>query len=164
MKKPVIYVDLDDTIADYNKAYLTAIQRDPTIVNPQRLPRFFQDLEPIDGAIDGFNKLYHNPRAEVYLLSAPGAKSPLSLTEKRLWVEQHLGEFVAGNRLILTPNKGLQIGDYLVDNILQGCGQENFKGKIIHFGSAKYPTWKDVNKYFDVVLNKSMKQSQGLSF
>ena len=68
-------------------------------------------------------------------------------TEKRVWVEEHLGmDFV--QRLIISPNKGLNRGDYLIDDHDTGRGQEGFQGKFIHFGQEEFPDWKTVMKFF----------------
>jgi len=62
-----------------------------------------------------------------------------------LWVEDYLGIDIA-NKLILSTNKGLLKGNYLIDDWIIGQGQEYFEGEIIHFGSMKYPNWNDVVK------------------
>lgn len=72
--------------------------------------------------------------------------NPLCYTEKRIWVENHLG-FEFTYKLILATNKGLLKGDYLIDDYVAGRGQENFEGELIHFGSYKYPDWDSIMKY-----------------
>jgi 5'(3')-deoxyribonucleotidase len=47
-------------------------------------------------------------------------------------------------KLIISPNKGLLKGDILIDDIVEGKGQEHFEGELIHFGSAKFPDWESV--------------------
>ena len=49
-------------------------------------------------------------------------------------------------KLILSPNKALLKGDFLIDDMINGKGQEDFEGELIAFGSEKYPNWKSVNK------------------
>jgi len=52
----------------------------------------------------------------------------------------------AYKRLILSHNKHLNIGDYLIDDrTANGAGQ--FRGEHIHFGSEKFPDWKAVLSY-----------------
>ena len=82
-------------------------------------------------------------RDRPYILTAPSLYNPLSYTEKRLWVEDHLG-FAWVKRLIISPDKSLLIGDVLVDDHREGHGQENFKGRLIHFGSPKFHNWAQV--------------------
>ena len=46
----------------------------------------------------------------------------------------------AYKRLIISQNKHLNIGDYLIDDrTANGVGQ--FRGEYIHFGSEKFPDW-----------------------
>jgi 5'-nucleotidase len=66
------------------------------------------------------------------------------ITDGLSWYQVwHFGLDVAG-KLIISPNKGLLKGDFLIDDMVNGRGQENFEGEIIHFGTDKYLTWKNV--------------------
>ena len=52
----------------------------------------------------------------------------------------------AYKRLIISQNKHLNIGDYLIDDrTANGVGQ--FRGEYIHFGSEKFPDWNRVLAY-----------------
>ena len=52
----------------------------------------------------------------------------------------------AYKRLILSHNKHLNIGDYLIDDrTANGAGQ--FRGEHIHFGSDRFPSWGSVIEY-----------------
>ena len=64
-------------------------------------------------------------------------------SEKRVWVEQHLG-FAFVERLIICPNKALLNGDILVDDQTSGRGQELFTGRLWQFGSTELPDWAAV--------------------
>ena len=82
---------------------------------------------------------------DVYLLSTPMWDHPRSWTDKRTWVAANLGDS-ATKRLILTHNKGLVKGDYLIDDrIVNGVG--NFEGEHIHFGQSPHNTWFEVMNY-----------------
>ena len=52
----------------------------------------------------------------------------------------------AYKRLILTHNKQLNIGDYLIDDRTKN-GAGEFTGEHIHFGTEKFPDWKSVLDY-----------------
>ena len=137
----IIYIDMDGVLADYDKAFAEVKSHHPDVAYPQSLPQFFENLEPIDGAIDAFHKL--SEQHDVYVLTAPSNRNPLSYTEKRLWVENHLG-FDVTERLIICSNKGLLKGDILIDDNIDGKGQEDFEGQIFHFGSEALPHWAKV--------------------
>jgi 5'-nucleotidase len=78
---------------------------------------------------------------DVHILTAPSIYNPLCYTEKRLWVEDHLG-FDAVNRLIIAPDKSLLRGDVLIDDQAEGRGQDCFKGSLMLFGSKQCPDWE----------------------
>ena len=103
---------------------------------------FFLAKSPLEGALDSFNLLSKN--ADVYILSTPVWDNPHSWIEKRLWVEQHLGN-EAKKKLILTHNKSLNIGKLLVDDSVDH-GVEKFRGIVLQFGSREYPNWKSILK------------------
>lgn len=138
-----IYIDMDDTLCDFAGHYLAVKARRPDLDYPQSVPGFFLELSPIPGAIEAFDYLNLLPETEVFILTAPSVLNPHSYTEKRHWVATHLG-MDAAYRLIICPNKGLLVGDYLIDDRAEGKGQEFFTGEHIHFGSAQYPDWFSV--------------------
>lgn len=142
--KKVLYVDLDDTIAQYSNAKAAATARYGP--HPQSRYGFYQNLKPVPHAITAIEQLHNRDDFEVYILTAPSIHNPLSYAEKRLWVEHHLGwNFIS--RLIICADKSLLRGDILIDDHTSGKGQECFVGELIHFGSDKFPTWIRVFTY-----------------
>lgn len=153
-KKLIFHVDMDDTLCEYTPAYREALRINPSIKFPQSQLDFFRNLKPKENGIDVL-KAFQRDCGDVldfYILTAPSVENPLCYMEKRIWVEQHLGkDFV--NRLIISPNKGLIKGDYLIDDNLSGKGQQNFEGKLIHFGSPRYLNWSIVGEEIANILN-----------
>jgi 5'(3')-deoxyribonucleotidase len=78
-------------------------------------------------------------------------RNPWSYTEKRVWVEQHLG-FAFVERLIICPNKALLNGDILVDDQTSGRGQELFTGRLWQFGSTELSAFSDLTQTAVTVL------------
>ncbi len=146
--KQIAYVDMDGVLCDYYTAYERERLRDPTQPYPQSIAGFYRGLAPIEGAIEGFAELSARPELEVHILTAPSIYNPLSYTEKRLWVEDHLG-FDAVHRLIIAPDKSMLRGDYLIDDQIAGRGQQRFIGALIHFGSSEWPNWGAVLEHLD---------------
>ncbi len=138
---------MDDVLCDFTGARLKALEANPAIQYPQSQYDFFRKLNPIQDAISSINYLLQQPEFEVYILTAPSVHNPLCYTEKRLWVEDHLG-FDMINRLIISPNKGLNLGDYLIDDHDTGRGQENFNGQLLKFGSPEFPNWISILTFF----------------
>ena len=138
--KPIVLIDMDGVICDFDKR---AKELEAQGVKGQSLfkhPSAYKDLEPIEGAIDAWNAL--QDKYETYILSTPPWSNPDAWAEKRMWVQQHLGDS-AKKKLILCHNKGLVIGDFLIDDRIAN-GVADFKGEHIHFADSKFPGWRDV--------------------
>ena len=138
--KKIIYLDIDDTLADLQSAAKLAKEENPKMLFPQAEYGFFAGLKPLSGAIDAVKWLLQSEYFDPYILTAPSIKNPMSYTEKRVWVEQQLGMEMV-ERLIISPNKSLLKGDYLIDDNIIGKGQEEFEGQVFQYGSAEFPSW-----------------------
>ena len=139
----ILYVDMDDVLCDFTKAYQQSLTEFPEIKFPQSRENFFLNLDPLPGAIEAVGDLRSSLEYDVYILTAPSTRNPLSYTEKRLWIENHFDyDFV--KKLIISPNKALLKGDFLIDDYDSGKGQDKFQGKLIHFGSSECPDWAAV--------------------
>ena len=141
--KDNLYIDMDDTMCNFIKSYRIGLYKEPGIIYPQSQIKFFENLEPIDGAIEAWWKL--KTKYNVFGLSRPSVYNPLSYTEKRLWFEKHLG-FEECNRLILSCDKTLLRGRYLIDDASQS-GLLIPEWEQIVFGSVKFPNWEAVLNY-----------------
>ena len=137
---------MDDVLAGFKAGIYKRVAEYPFTFIPQSKVGFFENLEPICGAIDAVNKLRKNNLFDIYILTAPSTRNPHSYTEKRLWVEKYF-DYDFTDKLIICSNKALLKGDYLVDDSASGKGQENFDGELIHFGSYVFPDWKSVLGY-----------------
>jgi 5'(3')-deoxyribonucleotidase len=151
--KKIVYVDMDGVLCDYHGAYSDAIKINPKIEYPQSQHGFFSNLEPITGAIESMRWLLESKFFDVHILTAPSIHNPMSYTEKRVWVEKWLG-FDMVKKLIITRNKALNKGDFLIDDNTEGNGQSKFEGELIHFGSESFPTWIEVSIFLNKLYEK----------
>ena len=101
---------------------------------------FFLNNKPLEGAVNAFKAL--SAKYECYIVSTPVWSNPHCWMEKRLWVEKHLG-LEANKRLILTHNKNLVKGDFIIDDT-KNHGVDKFEGKHIHFGTDAFLKWNNV--------------------
>jgi len=143
MKKKIVYIDMDDTLCDLQTAAKAAKERNPKMPYPQAEYGFYASFDPLPGAIEAVSKLYCSEEYEPWILTAPSLVNPLCYTEKRVWVEKHLGMRMV-ERLIISPNKALLKGEFLIDDNVIGKGQDGFEGKLIHFGSDLTPSWRSI--------------------
>lgn len=138
---------MDGVLCDYEGRRAEYRASRPEILHPQYEEGFFSGLDPIPGAVDSFRAISERFGSEVYLLTSPAENSPGCYSEKRQWVEAHLGRGSV-SRLIISPHKHLLRGDYLVDDHVEGKGQDRFGGRLIHFGSEEFPDWAAVLEFF----------------
>tara|TARA_Y100001935_G_scaffold119988_1_gene99227 strand:- start:1087 stop:1536 length:450 start_codon:yes stop_codon:yes gene_type:complete len=146
----IIYIDLDGVIADFDKGKsehpLGKVS--PYIGRPDKLPGIYENLDPIEGAIDSVNKLL-NSQYKIFFLSTAPWDNPDAWTHKRLWIAKYFEEKLIKKKLILCHHKQLLIGDYLIDD-REWNGAAQFTGDWIHFGSERFPKWESVLDYLNV--------------
>ena len=68
MKKKIIYIDMDEVLADFYKLYEEKIESNPSIRFPQAEYGFFANLEPIQDSIESVKELINCPLFDVYIL------------------------------------------------------------------------------------------------
>lgn len=107
------------------------------------VPGIFGLMDPIGGAIEAYHKL--TQYYDCYILSTAPWENDSAWSDKAKWVKKHLGE-VAHKRLILTHNKNLNKGDYLIDDRTKN-GAGEFEGEHIHFLTEQFPNWNSVLNY-----------------
>ena len=104
------------------------------------VPNIFSLMEPMKDAIISFESL--SKQYDTYILSTAPWENSSAWSDKIDWVKKYLGQ-VAHKRLILSHNKNLNHGDYLIDDRLKN-GVDRFTGQHIHFGTDEFPDWKSV--------------------
>lgn len=135
-KSKILYVDQDDVLADFYKAtWDNQTQR----VQEELMwePDFFLNLEPMLGSQHGIYML-QKMGFDVRILTQPLAGHPECYYDKALWVQKYFPSLT--NKLILTQDKGLNLGHYLVDDNLEKW-KEKFEqngGKFVHFPYGGY--------------------------
>lgn len=146
MKKKIIYVDMDNVLVNFQSGVDSI---NPSLLKMyagsfDEIPDIFRYMLPNEGAIEGFNKLFDSGKFDVYILSTAPWENPTAWVDKLLWVKKYLPK--AYKRLILSHNKQLNNGDYLIDDrTANGAGE--FDGELIQFGSKQFPDWGSVLNY-----------------
>ena len=108
----------------------------------------YENLDPIEGAIDSVNKLLKS-KYKIFFLSTAPWDNPDAWTHKRLWIAKYFEDKLIRRKLILCHHKELLIGDYLIDD-RKWNGAAKFTGEWIHFGSERFPNWDIILNYLKV--------------
>ena len=141
----ILYIDMDGVLVNFQTGIdkLTEQQRQEHLGKEDECPGIFGLMEPQPGAIDAFNEL--SQLFDTYVLSTAPWENDTAWTDKLNWVKKYLGK-PAYKRLILSHNKHLNSGDFLVDDRLAN-GADRFTGEHIHFRTDRFPDWISVVKY-----------------
>lgn len=152
--KKIIYVDMDDVVADYYKA---AKGPDGKVIEERMFDKdFFLNLEPIPGAKAGIFAL-NKMGFDIWFLSQPLTLLPESYAHKAQWLQVHFPSL--HNKLILTQDKGLHIGEYLIDDNFKKWHDKftNTGGLFVHMQYGGYnlndlrdpaDEWEQIVNYF----------------
>ena len=143
--KQILYIDMDGVLVNFQ----TGIDRLPDSIKTQyegsldHVPGIFSLMDPMHEAIEAYHIL--SEKFDTYILSTSPWENPTAASDKFAWVRKHLGS-IAKKRLILSHNKHLNHGHYLIDD-RPNNGADKFTGEWIQFGSDKFPNWKAVTDY-----------------
>ena len=143
--KKVIYLDMDNVLVDFMSGVNACDARTRRRYDGRydEIPGVFALMQPLDGAVAAYHRL--RTYFDTYIASTAPWENPSAWSDKRDWVERHLGR-PARKRLILTHHKNLLRGDFIVDDRTKR-GVDRFDGEHVHFGSRTFPDWKSVVEY-----------------
>ena len=171
-----IFIDLDNVTVDLNKYVVEEVNaREGTNHKPEDTsdwwwsnlnvpqeylngilcePYAFEFMEPVEGAIEGINKLKEFG-LDVVFLTTPHYDSVFSMEEKRIWLEEHFKWFDPYKHLILTGRKGLigTIHDILIDDSIDNL--KSFRGMKLCYSAPwnkqwcglKFNNWEELSDY-----------------
>ena len=155
LKKKIIYIDMDGVLVDFNQALEDWFEKHPHLKerykdNPDHIQVISRNPKPIYGAIEAVKKLHESGKYELFIATSAPWGNPMSLSDKRFWIEDYFGEMFH-KRLFTTHRKDLLVGDYLIDDRLKN-GAGEFRGELLRFGydwendflPNEYPSWDDI--------------------
>ena len=141
MIKKILYIDMDGVIVDFVSAFPKVSKETlkEYVNDKDEIPNIFSLMEPMPDAIESVKFLAEH--FDVYILSTAPWDNPSAWTDKLNWIKKHLPE-IGYKRLILSHNKHLNQGDYLIDDrTANGAGE--FKGEHLHFGTPGLENWRE---------------------
>lgn len=143
--RKTLYIDMDNVLVDFESGInrLTKLESEMYQGRLDEVPGIFSRMEPMKGAVEAFNTLADH--YDTFILSTAPWENSSAWSDKIIWVKTYLGE-KAYKRLVLSHNKHLNSGDYIIDDRTKN-GVDRFQGEHIHFGTDEYPNWAVVVKY-----------------
>ena len=143
VEKKILYIDMDGVLVNFQSGIdrLTEAEKIEYKDQEKNAPHIFSKMEPIEGAIEAYKMLAE--RYDTYILSTAPWNNETALGDKVAWAKRYLGDTIY-KRLILSHNKHLNVGHYLIDDRPHKNGAADFKGELIHFRSEKFPDWSTV--------------------
>lgn len=143
--KKIVYVDMDNVLVNFQSGIdkLSPVDFEEFKGRYDEAPHIFSKMDPMKDAIESYARLCD--KFDTYILSTSPWENPTALNDKLDWVKRHLGKY-AYKRLILSHNKHLNQGDYLIDDRDKN-GADRFTGELILFGSDRFPDWRSVLEY-----------------
>jgi 5'(3')-deoxyribonucleotidase len=151
IEQKIVYIDMDNVLVDFKHA-LGERGLDPDMNDADEIGGIFSEMIPMKGAVDAFHALIASDKYDLYILSTAPWKNPSAWYDKVQWVKRYLGP-AAKKRLILSHNKNLNRGTYLIDDRPNNGAKEfgEIEGQTwIHFGTEQFPDWDAVLSFLDV--------------
>lgn len=153
MKKKIIYIDMDNVLVDFK----SGIERLPSKIRDKfpggkdidDAPGIFALMEPMPGAREAIDQLKEH--FELYILSTAPWNNPSAWKHKIEWVQLYFGKGPENpffKRLILSHNKHLNRGDYLIDD-RPNNGAKDFNGEWIHYQIDQENEWARIAAYIE---------------
>lgn len=158
MNKKILFIDMDNVIVDFmsgvRQLHPDIYQRHVELHGENDLdeiPGVFALMEPLPNAIESVVQL--SEHFDTYLLSSSPWLNPSAWSDKVEWVHRHFGHTQDSplyKRLILSHNKHLNTGDFLVDD-RPNNGADKFgylgRGEWIQFGAQGLEDWVAVREH-----------------
>lgn len=110
-----LYIDMDNVLVDFQSGINSISEEERTKIKNDldEVSGIFSKMIPVEGAIEAYLEL--TKHFDIYILSTAPWENPSAWTDKLLWVKKYLGK-PAYKRLILSHNKQLNMGGFLVDD------------------------------------------------
>lgn len=139
-----IFIDSDGVIADFQKMCDRLNMKAEKFKHEPGAYTYLEKIEGVEDALKELKSLDDQDVLRVWVATKTPGGAPYAYTEKVLWFRWNFPWLE--NRVILCHDKSL-LGtehDVLIDDRPHKGNAQHFRGKFIHFGSDKFPTWTEV--------------------
>jgi 5'(3')-deoxyribonucleotidase len=133
-RAPRVFIDMDGVIVDFD-GYAKSLGLNGDEMT--RRPGAYLEMSPLPGAIEAVRSVI-GMGYDAWLATKPPTGVAFAYSDKAQWVFDHLPEL--RRKLILTHDKGLLKGDYLIDDRPHRANCSEFSGELIVFKEGmKWP-------------------------
>lgn len=140
---------MDNTLVNFDSGIhqLSDYQKEKYSGRLDEVPGIFSIMNPITDMVELFNTMSEDERFDCYVLSTSPWENPTAASDKIEWIKNYLPK--AYKRVILSHNKHLNVGDYLIDDrTANGAGE--FGGELIQYGTDEFPNAESIKNYLGV--------------
>lgn len=150
--KPIVLVDMDDTLVDFS-GFAAGLSRDDVWFHqPDGHPEIFAKSVPVPGAVEAIRELQAD--FELHVVTAAPWLNEHAPSQKLAWIKHYFGKSEDSpfyKRVTISHQKHLVQADYLIDDRPPKFGE--FTGTWIHFKNIceldhpHFTEWTEVVAY-----------------
>lgn len=150
-----IFIDMDGVIVDFEHFMHMHGKAGDDI---KRMPGAYLQMLPINLALQSVQSLV-GMGFDVWLATKPPTGIPFAYADKVQWVLTNLPYLK--RKIILTHDKSLLLGDYLIDDRPHKANADKFIGQLLYFG--KEWSWPEVIEFFRTVDPNAESDREGIA-
>ena len=143
-----IFIDMDGVIVDFDAYKIESSMSGDEI---KQLQGAYLQMKPLEGALEAVRSLI-GMGYEVWLATKPPTGVPYAYADKVAWVLQYLPELK--RRIVITHDKSLLLGDFLIDDRPHKANASKFTGKLLVFQEGQ--KWPELLEFFRSVKGQAV--------
>ena len=149
MDKKIVYFDMDGVLVNFQSGIdqLNHVDLELYKGNYDKVPNIFSTMKPNIDMISLWEQMVNDNRYDCYILSTSPWYNATAASDKVEWVKKHIPS--AFKRVILSHNKNLNYGHYLIDD-RKANGAGDFMGTLLKYGGDDGHTVKSLMEVFDI--------------
>ena len=165
MNRKIVYFDMDGVLVNFQSGIdqLNHVDLELYKGNYDKVPNIFSTMKPNLDMISLWEQMVNDERYDCYILSTSPWYNATAASDKVEWVKKHIPS--AFKRVILSHNKNLNYGHYLIDgymvelssHIIKQMTHTRLQSKWInHFGLGK--NYRNIDMFISLQRRKKRRK------